>query len=127
LAGGAYSGIGSVGVAGRGAAKTATQAGDHIVLGIRAQGLEQTAAQVGARHLLNDPNWRASLQTAIANPSTKFTISIDGFAGSSVYSKLLAAAQRGLTPAAKATEWEIGQLFQAGRQGGKSVPNPLGL
>ena len=48
------------------------------------------------------------------------------------YSQLMGAAQRGLTPAATATEWEIAQLYQAGRlgeaaifQGGTIIPNPL--
>lgn len=83
--------------------KGAGSAADHIAIGIRAQGLEQTASQVGARHLLNDPNWRATLQAAIGNPNTKFTISLDGFSGSTPYSQLMGAAQRGLTPAARAT------------------------
>jgi RHS repeat-associated protein len=116
----------------RGGTVGAKGATDHIVVGIRAEGLEQAATQIGARHLLNDPNWRASLQTAIRDPSTKFTISVEGFSGSSVYSKLMGAAQRGLGPSARSTEWEVGQLYQAGRlgeatimQGGKVVANPL--
>jgi RHS repeat-associated protein len=111
---------------------SSANAADHIVLGIRAEGLENTAAQIGARHLLNDPNWRATLQTAIGNPNARFTIAMDGFSGSSTYSQLMGAAQRGVTPTAKATEWEVGQLYQAGRlqnatlmQGGKVIPNPL--
>ncbi len=80
----------------------------------------------------HEQNWRESLQVAIANPNTKFTISLDGFNGSSTYGQLMVAAQRGVTPAARATEWEIGQLYQAGRLGkatlmrrGKVIPNPF--
>lgn len=36
------------------------QAGDHIVLGLANQGLEETAAQVGGRTLLNDPQWMST-------------------------------------------------------------------
>lgn len=111
---------------------SAVKSADHIILGLRANGLEQTAEQIGARHLLNDANWRTSLQTAIAKPSTKFTISVDGFSGSTTYSQIMGAAQRGMTPAARATEWEMSQLYQAGRlgdatlmQGGKIIPNPF--
>ena len=114
------------------AAQSIVQAGDHIALGLEAYGLEQTAASVGARHLLKDAAWRTTLQSAIGNPSTRFTIAIDGFAGSSSYGQLMGAAQRGLTAAARATEWEIGQLYQAGRlgqatimQGGRIILNPF--
>jgi RHS repeat-associated protein len=117
------------------AAETATaQAGDHIVLGLANQGLEQTAAQVGGRTLLNDSQWMSTLQGAIANPSTKITVSLDGLSGNSVYSQVMSAAQRGVTPMPGGyTNWELGQLYQAGRlpsvnfvQGGKLVANPFG-
>ena len=58
-------------------------AGDHIVLGLEAQGLEQTAAQVGGRTLLSDVNWQSTLQTSIRDSSTRFTVSLDGVSGSS--------------------------------------------
>ncbi|GAB4076305.1 hypothetical protein GCM10028781_10690 [Nostocoides australiense] len=64
------------------AAKGAASAGDHIVLGLRAHGLEETAAKVGGRTLLKDPDWMASLRKGIADPSTKFTVSLDGMSGS---------------------------------------------
>jgi hypothetical protein len=111
----------------------AADAGDHIVLGLRDYGLEQTAAKVGGRTLLNDPEWQNTLQQAIANPSTKFTVALDGLSGSSPYSQVMSAVQNGLTPAATPTNWELAQLYQAGRlpavnfvEGGQSVINPFG-
>ncbi len=107
-------------------------AGDHIILGIEAEGLKQTATQIGARHLMGDSNWRKSLMVAIGNPNTKFTIALDGFEGSTTYGQLAGAVQRGLTPFARNTEWEIAQLRQAGRLGeatlmreGQVIPNPF--
>lgn len=113
-------------------AKNAAQAGERFLLGIRSPQFVEIAEQIGARHLLYDKNWQETLKTAIANPATRFTISLDGFSGANAYSKLMGAAQRGLTPAATATEWEIAQLYQAGRlsqvaiiEGGKAVQNPF--
>jgi RHS repeat-associated protein len=112
------------------AAKAATE-GDHIVLGLRAHGLEGTAGKMGGRTLLDDPEWMASLQKAIGNPSTKFTVSLDGMSGSSTYSQVMGAAQRGAGSSGGYTDWEMAQLFQAGRlpdvtflRGGSIVPNP---
>jgi hypothetical protein len=105
---------------------------DHIILGLRAFGLEDQAKAIGARHLLADQNWRASLQDAIRNSNTRFTISLDGFSGSGTYSQVMGAVQRGLTNKATATEWELAQLYQSGRlQGasfmrdGKVLQNPF--
>ena len=107
-------------------------AGDHIALGIAEQGLKETAAQIGARHLMGDSNWRESLVVAIGNPNTRFTIILDGFEGSTTYGQLAGAVQRGLTSFAKNTEWEIAQLHRAGRLGratlmrrGQVIPNPF--
>src|SRR5208283_5015954 len=57
------------------AAETTAAAGDHIVLGLEAHGLEQTATQVGGRTLMTDANWQTTLQTSLGNPSTRFTVS----------------------------------------------------
>lgn len=110
----------------------ANQTSDHIVLGLNAFGLEQTAAQVGGRTLMSDSNWKTTLINALANPSTKLTVSLDGMAGASAYSKVMSAAQKGMGPAAQPTNWEMAQLYQAGRlkdatfmEGGKVVPNPF--
>lgn len=113
------------------AAKSVAQ-GDHIVLGLRAQGLENTAATVGGRTLLKDPEWMASLQKAIGDPSTRFTVSLDGMSGSSTYSQVMGAAQRGAGGAGSYTDWEMAQLFQGGRladttfmRAGSVVENPF--
>lgn len=115
--------------AGAGAAET----GDHIVLGLRAHGLEGTAVKVGGRTLLNDADWMASVQRGVANPSTKFTVSLDGMSGSSTYSQVMGGAQRGLGGAGSYTDWEMAQLYQGGRladttlvRGGQVVENPFG-
>jgi hypothetical protein len=88
---------------------------NHIVLGLRNFGLETTAKNLGGRTLLGDLNWQNSLVEAIANPKTKFSISLDGLSGSSTYSKIMSAAQNGMTPNAQPTNWEIAQIYQAGR------------
>lgn len=54
---------------------------DHIVLGLR-PGLEDVATKVGGRTLLKDPEWMASLQRSIADPSTRFSVSLGGMSGS---------------------------------------------
>lgn len=44
-----------------------------------------------------------------------------GLSGDSVYGQLMGAAQRGITGAGGATDWEIGQLYQSGRLGGMGL------
>jgi len=107
-------------------------AADHIVLGLAASGLEETAGRVGGRTLLNDVNWKSTLQAAIADPGTKITVSLDGLSGTSTWSKVMGAAQKGLASGASPTNWELGQLYQAGRlssvefvEGGRVVANPF--
>ena len=116
-------------------AAEATAAGDHIVLGLERHGLEQTATEVGGRTLLNDVNWQTTLQTAVGDPSTRFTVSLDGVSGSSAYSQFMNAAQQGVAPGASPFNWEMGQLYQAGRHldatfvgdlGKTAIPNPFG-
>jgi RHS repeat-associated protein len=121
--------------AGGAAAETTAAAGDHIVLGLESQGLQQTATQVGGRTLMTDANWQATLQTSLGNPSTRFTVSLDGVTGTSPYSQFMGAAQQGLGSGAVQGNWfnwEMGQIYQAGRQGsvnfmqgGSVVPNPF--
>jgi hypothetical protein len=81
---------------------------------------------------MSDLNWQTSLQTALENPSTRFTISMDGVSGASTYSQFMSAAQRGLTSGATPFNWEMGQIYQAGRhvnatfmRGGQVVVNPF--
>jgi hypothetical protein len=73
------------------------------------------------------------LGEALGNLSTQFTLSLDGFAGGSVESKILGAAQQGVNGLGNGyTNYEIGQHYQAGRlgttnliQGCQSVLNPF--
>jgi hypothetical protein len=83
--------------------------------------------------LMDDPNWRQTLIHSVANASTKFTVSLDGFSGPSTYAQVMGAASRGATSAGKLTEWEMAQLYQGGRladttfvRGGQVVDNPFG-
>ena len=46
---------------------------------------------------------------------TRIRCDSDGFEGQSVFSQVTGAAQRGLTPLARNTEWEVAQLYAAGR------------
>lgn len=108
------------------------EAGDHIVIGLRNYGLEKTAAQVGGRTLLSDPNWKSSLLNAISDPRTKFSVSVDGLAGPSTAERVLRAVQQGIKPGATPTNWELAQLYQAGRlkdvtflEQGAPIPNPF--
>lgn len=101
------------------------------MLGLRANGLEEIATKVGGRTLLNDPDWMASLQEGVVDPSMKFTVSLDGMSGSSTYSQVMGAATRGDSGAGGYTDWEMAQLFQGGRlpdvtfvRGGSVVENP---
>jgi hypothetical protein len=105
---------------------------DHIVLGLRAYGLDDTAKSFGGRTLLSDANWKDTLLKGIADPNMKFTVSLDGLSGTSPYSQVMSAVQRGVGPNASPTNWELAQLYQGGRlkdatfvQGGKVVDNPF--
>ena len=104
----------------------AARGGQTIVLGLRDFGTREVAQQLGAIHLLDHPEWMNALKTAIGNPSTKFIVNLEGFSGSSIYSQVMGAVQRGLTPAAKYTEWEMAQLYQAGRLGTVNFVNRVG-
>ena len=112
----------------------APEAVDHIVLGLEKHGLEETAANVGGRTLMNDSNWRSTLQAAIANPNSRFTVSLDGLGCSTPYSQVMSAVQQGIKPGASPTNWELAQLYQAGRlkdvtfvtdRGAQVVENPF--
>ncbi len=52
---------------------------------------------------------------ALGDARTTFTVSLDGLSGSSTYAKVMGAAQRA---GQGATNWEMAQLYQAGRLGG---------
>jgi hypothetical protein len=93
--------------------------------------LEATASKVGGRTLMRDPKGCRTLPQSIGDPSTRFTVSLDGFSGSSIHLQVMEAASRGATPTGKLSEWEVAQLYQGGRlgdvtfmRGGPAVPNP---
>jgi hypothetical protein len=81
--------------------------GDHIVLGLSEYGLESTAAKVGGRTLMNDPNFRETFINAVANPDARFTISLEGLRGATIQEQLNLAVQQGLArgPDAGFTNW----------------------
>jgi len=84
---------------------------------------------------MSDVNWQTTLQTAVGNPSTRFTVSLDGVSGESTYSQVMGAAQQGFGSGAvqgNYFNWEVSQLYQAGRlssttfmRGGQVVANPF--
>ena len=82
--------------------------------------------------MLSDPAWQATLADAVGNRATRFTVSLDGMSGTSTYSQVMNAAQRGAAGAGSCTDWEIAQLYPAGRlgdttflRGGSVVENPF--
>jgi RHS repeat-associated protein len=105
------------------AARGIAGGGRHIALGLERFGLSEVAEKVGAETLLKDPNWKATLLREIANPASRFTVSVEGLAGESVAGKVLSAAQQGIRSGATNTNWELGQLYQAGRLGDVTFVN----
>jgi RHS repeat-associated protein len=107
---------------------------DHIVLGLDSYGLEHTAARVGGRTLMSDPNFRSTIMNSVNNPNTRFTVSLDGFKGATTQEQIMNAVQNGIARGTSGghTNWEMAQLYRAGRlpttnfvRDGKSVPNPF--
>jgi len=84
------------------------------------------AERVGAETLLRDPSWKTTLLGEIANPASRFTVNVEGLSGSSVAQKVLSAAQQGIRPGASPTNWELAQLYQAGRLRDVTFVNRLG-
>jgi hypothetical protein len=75
----------------------------------------------------------ATLQKAVGDSSTKFTVSTDGMSGSSTYSQIMSSAQRGAAGTGGYTDWEMAQLFAGARlpgvnfvAGGIPIENPFG-
>jgi hypothetical protein len=117
---------GSAAAAAPAAAEAVAGGGRHIALGLERFGLKQVAEKVGAETLLKDPNWKATLLKEIANPSSSFTVSVEGLNGTSVAGKVLSAAQQGIRAGATPTNWELAQLYQAGRLSGVTFVNRAG-
>jgi hypothetical protein len=78
------------------AARGLAEGGRHIALGLERFGLSEVAEKVGAETLLSDPSWKTTLLGEIANPASRFTVSVEGLSGSSVAEKVLSAAQQGI-------------------------------
>ena len=93
---------------------------------MRAYGTEDLAEKLGATHYLDRPDWMEAVQAAATDPNTTITVNLTGFSGSGTYDQVMGAAQRGLTPLAQATEWEMAQLYQAGRLGTVNFVNSAG-
>jgi hypothetical protein len=99
-----------------GRAAGAEDEGDHIVLG-KSIGLEERAAQIGGRTLMNDPDWQATLTKAIADPGTKISVALDDVGGASTFGRVMGAVQRGASGLGSPFDWEMQQLYSAGQLG----------
>jgi RHS repeat-associated protein len=104
---------------------------DHIALGFE-HIVESQAASVGARHLMNDGNWKSTFMNALASGNTKFTVFLDDMRGTGVYDKVMISVARNASARGGGTDFEISQLYQAGRLGsvtfmlgGVPQPNPF--
>jgi hypothetical protein len=122
---------GATGVA-QGAAAAERQ-GEHVVLGLRDYGTRELAERLGAKHLLQHPDWMKAVKAAARDPGTRITVNLSGFSGEGTWNQVMGAVSRGLGGAPKYTEWEMAQLFQAGRlptvefvnSAGEAIANPF--
>jgi hypothetical protein len=81
---------------------------------------------------MNDPLWQDSVLRAIADPSAKISVALDGVEGSSTYARIANAALRGAQGTGDPFDWEMTQLMQTGRlptvdlyEGGVPLDNPF--
>jgi len=88
--------------------------------------LNLVCSALAAAHFLDHPDWMSKVKIAVEDLNTEITVNLEGFSGGSTYSKVMGAAQRGMTNAAKYTEWEISQIYKAGRLGSVNFVNRLG-
>ena len=117
---------------GSGSEGAAAEAGDHIVIGLSKQGLEDTASQLGGRTLMNQLDFRAAFIRAADDSSTEFTISLNGMRGATTEEQLQYAIEQGAYGGDRGfTNWKISLLSRAGRLGeatlvrnGEVIPNP---
>ncbi len=79
--------------------------------------VESNAPSFGARHLMQDPSWRNTFSSAVADRSYRFTAFLDGLNGTNVYSRVMTSVQRSAYGIGGATDWELRQLYEAGRLG----------
>jgi hypothetical protein len=115
--------------------KRGLQAGvDHIVLGLEEHGLRSTAESVGGRHLMDAADFRTELIQAVGSPTTRFSVSLDGFNGEGTLDQVMRAVKDGQLNGLENsfTNWELSILEKSGRlaevtflRAGKPVANPF--
>lgn len=81
---------------------------------------------------MNDPDWQATLTKAIADSSTKISVALDDVEGASAYGRVMGAVQRAASGLGSPFDWEMQQLYSAGRcastdfyEGGDLLDNPF--
>lgn len=115
------------------ALSNAAAEGDHIVLGMQRYGLADVARSVGGRTLMTAGNWEEQVRAAIANPTTRITVSLDGLVPrGDTYATIMSAVQRGASGRATPFTWELSELYATGRittvtfmQAGRVISNPF--
>lgn len=109
--------------------------GDHIVLGLENQGLRETAAELGGRHLMDDVHFMETVVNGAKDSATRFTVALDGLAGGGTTQQVMSAVQKGVASGTDAgfTNWELSVLYSHGRladvafvRNGHAVYNPFG-
>lgn len=103
------------------------------MLGLRNQGLAETAERIGARHFLNG-DFRQAVLDAAQNPKMKISVVLDGLNGATGKDKVLKAVKDGLENGYdnSFTNWELSVLSKYGRLpdvdfilDGSVIPNPF--
>ena len=106
---------------------------EHVVLGLRNQGLANTAERIGAKHFLQG-DFRAAVVNAAKNPRTKISVVLDGLEGATPKQKILNAVEDGLENGISNsfTNWEMSILSRYNRLpdvdfilDGKVITNPF--
>ncbi len=102
-----------------------------IVLGTE-PGLRSLANNIGDEHLLNTQNWQGVFETAVKDPTTRFSFKLDQFLDGLNGNGLKAQILDGIKQQRGFTDWELLQIQNAGRlgevyfyQNGKPVSNPF--
>ena len=95
--------------------------------------MEDRAAKIGGRHLMNDDAWEQSVLRGIADPNTKISVALDDVVGSTPYNQVMSSVQRGMgIRSGSPFDWEMRQLYEARELGnvdfwlgGARVENPF--
>lgn len=108
------------------------EGGDHLVLGLENAGTQDLADQIGGRTLIGQLGYEQGVTDAVANSATRLSVNLNGLDGEGAYSQVMTAVQRGIQGNG-ATNWELLQVYQAGRMGevtfysnGATIGNPFG-